>query len=89
VGTAVEASLTNRLAAVGKRVEVLNAGVVGYSPAQEFLWYKLRGTSLNANLVVVIFSVGNDIVELRDPSKRTVDPVTGRAIHAREGDGPA
>lgn len=87
--TLLEFSLTNRLAAVGKRVEVLNAGVVGYSPAQEFLWYQLLGTALHPDLVLLVFSVGNDIVELRDPSKPTVDPATGRASRPRERGGPA
>lgn len=85
----LESSLTSRLAVVGKRVEVLNAGVVGYSPAQEFLWYKLWGIRLNPDLVLVVFYVGNDIVELRDPSKPMVDPATGRAIRPLEGGGLA
>jgi len=81
----LESSLTRRLPP-GRRVEVLNAGIAGYSPAQEFLWYKMRGALLEPDLVVVVFYVGNDVVELEDPSKPNVDPATGRPIPSREGD---
>ena len=81
----LESSLTRRFPP-GRRVEVLNAGIAGYSPAQEFLWYKMRGALLEPDLVVVVFYVGNDVVELEDPSKPNVDPATGRPIPSREGD---
>jgi lysophospholipase L1-like esterase len=83
----LESILISQKIAVGKRLEVLNAGIVGYSPAQEFLWYKVRGSELKPDLVLMIFYVGNDIVELRDPSKPSVDLATGRAIRPSEGGG--
>ena len=84
----LEQSLSTQLAPFGQRAEVLNAGVVGYSPAQEFLWYQQHGTELEPDLVLVIFYTGNDVVELRDPSKPTVDPIRGEAIPPAEEDSP-
>ncbi len=40
-------------------VEVINAGVSGYSTDQEFLWYKYEGYQYEVDLVVLLFC-GND-----------------------------
>ena len=48
----------------GDRVEVLNAGVLGYSPLQSYLWYRERGVQLEPDLVVLSLYFGNDLQEL-------------------------
>ena len=48
----------------GARVEVLNAGVLGYSPLQYYLWYRERGVPLEPDLVVLGLYFGNDLQEL-------------------------
>lgn len=82
----LERSLGERLARQGRRLEVLNAGVAGYSPAQAFLWYDVHGAELRPDLVIVVFYPGNDVLDLLDPNKPNVDPETGRAIRPREQD---
>jgi hypothetical protein len=62
---------------------VLNAGVAGYSPAQEYLWYDAHGAELKPDLVLLAFYPGNDALDLLDPGKPNVDPATGRAIRPR------
>lgn len=76
------ASLLEPRLATTVPVEVLNAGVVGYSPAQEYLWYDVRGAALDPDVVVLMLYAGNDVAELADPSKPGVDPSTGRALPA-------
>lgn len=76
--------LERELDAPGRPVEVLNAGVAGYSPAQEYLWYDVRGAELTPDLVLVTFYPGNDALDLLDPAKPNVDPETGRAVRPRE-----
>ena len=66
--TVLEARLRERLGP-SDVVEVLNAGVVGYSPAQEYLWYAVRGVALAPDVVVLVLYAGNDVSELADPSK--------------------
>jgi lysophospholipase L1-like esterase len=41
-------------------VEVINAGISGYSTDQELLWFQEEGVKYNADLVILIFT-GNDI----------------------------
>jgi lysophospholipase L1-like esterase len=66
-------------------IEVLNAGVVGYSPAQAALWYGVHGVALRPEVVVLVLYAGNDVAELDDPSKPGLDPATGRAVPPTEG----
>ena len=80
----LEQALGERLARQGRRVEVLNAGVAGYSPAQAFLWYDVHGAELRPDLVIAVFYPGNDVLDLLDPNKPNVDPESGRAIRPRE-----
>ena len=47
-------------------VEVLNAGVIGYAPEQEYLWYVERGRPLRPDVVILALYVGNDIRDLAD-----------------------
>jgi hypothetical protein len=47
-------------------VEALNAGVIGYAPQQEYLWYLERGRPLRPDLVVLSLYVGNDVRDLVD-----------------------
>jgi lysophospholipase L1-like esterase len=68
----------------GRRVEVLNGGVAGYSTAQEYLWFDVNGRELEPDLVVLVFYLGNDALDLLDPFKPNVDPATGRAVRPRE-----
>lgn len=41
-------------------VEVINAGVSGYSTDQEFLWYKNEGVKYETDLVILVLT-GNDV----------------------------
>ena len=47
-------------------IEVLNAGIIGYAPQQEWLWYRERGRPLKPDLVVLSLYVGNDMRDLVD-----------------------
>jgi hypothetical protein len=47
-------------------VEALNAGVIGYAPQQEYLWYLERGRPLKPDLVVLALYIGNDMRDLVD-----------------------
>jgi hypothetical protein len=66
-------------------IEVLDAGVAGYSPAEQYLWYEQNGVRLRPDLVISVFYVGNDALDLLNPSKASVDPASG----ARRPPGPA
>jgi hypothetical protein len=79
----LESKLTEHLV-TAHRIEVLNGAVVGYSPAQEVLWYRTRGKAMNPDVVVLVFYAGNDAVELEDPYKPDVDTTTGEAIPPRQ-----
>ena len=69
-------------------VEVLNAGVVGYSPVQEVLWYEAHASDLAPDAVVLVLYSGNDVMELSDPSKPAVDVATGRITAPAEAPPP-
>jgi hypothetical protein len=62
----LERELTARHAFGGKRVEVLNFGVIGYGTAQELLMLQHRAWQTDPDLVLLAFFSGNDI---RDSSK--------------------
>jgi lysophospholipase L1-like esterase len=53
--------LEELLRASGRRVEVVNAGVSGYSTDQELLLYRTQGRGLRPHLVLLFFC-GNDVV---------------------------
>ncbi len=66
-GSGVEAPdrFADRLARVlADSVEVIDAGVPGWGPDQEILWYEQRGRSLGADVVVLVFFMPNDVVNV-------------------------
>src|SRR5207248_2046133 len=58
--TLLEARLAGQLSPIGRRAEVLNAGVGGYKPTLELQRFQVRGAPLRPDLVVV-FVAGNDV----------------------------
>jgi len=54
--------LERRLQAEGRHVEVLNSGVMGYTPYNELQWYLARGRTFAPDIVVVAFCM-NDVVD--------------------------
>ncbi|RME98169.1 MAG: SGNH/GDSL hydrolase family protein [Chloroflexi bacterium] len=62
----VEQCLNGKLSAP---VEVINGGVSGYGPWEEYLFYQNEGAKYNPDVVVWVIYVGNDFVNLR----RTTD----------------
>lgn len=63
-----------------ERVEVLNGGVLGYSPQQEYLWYREYGAALEPDLVILTLYAGNDLDDMLFPAVPTavVDADAGR-----------
>ena len=59
VSKLLEKSLTS--AAINKKVEVINAGVLSYSPLLEYQYLKERGLALNPDLVILNFDMGDVI----------------------------
>jgi lysophospholipase L1-like esterase len=76
--TLLEASLQRALAT--DAVEVLNAGVSGYSPVQEQAWYETYGAELAPDVVVLVLYAGNDVMDLADPTRPSIDAETGRIV---------
>jgi hypothetical protein len=58
------AHLERRLNDEGRRVEVLNCGVVGYSPLQELLLLQREGRRFQPDLVMVGLFLDNDVADL-------------------------
>ncbi|MBI4347417.1 MAG: SGNH/GDSL hydrolase family protein [Elusimicrobia bacterium] len=54
--------LEHGLQADGRAVEVLNAGRTGYQTDQEVLYYEREGRELQADLVILVAYLGNDII---------------------------
>ncbi len=48
--------------ALGDRCEVVNAGVPGWGPDQELMYLESEGAQLQPDLVVVVLTVANDVV---------------------------
>ena len=59
-------------AALGEGVQVINAGVPGYSTVQEANWLERDGLAWEPDAIVVAFFVGNDVWENLDPDTLTV-----------------
>jgi lysophospholipase L1-like esterase len=55
--------LEERLRAVGQPATVINAGVAGFSTDQELLLLDNLGWSLQPDVVVLVFYLGNDVTE--------------------------
>jgi hypothetical protein len=64
----LEADLNARYAAPGERYRVINAGVQGYGPVEELLFYQHIASHFDADLVIVAVFVGNDAMEASDSS---------------------
>jgi hypothetical protein len=47
---------------LGPDVEVLNAGVSGWGPDQELLYYETRGRELHPDVVILTFTMANDVI---------------------------
>lgn len=45
-------------------IEVINAGVSGYSPGEEYLFYQSEGVKYSPDLVLLVTYVGNDLSDL-------------------------
>jgi hypothetical protein len=52
-------------------VEVVNAGVSGYSTDQELLWYKNEGIKYDTDLVILVIA-GNDVGDNEQPLVSTI-----------------
>lgn len=53
--------LQERLGGTGGRCEVMNAGVAAWGTGEEYVYLREEGTTLQPNLVVVFFYIGNDL----------------------------
>lgn len=57
----LEESLSAKVSELGySHIEVLNAGVSGYGPGKEMLYYENVGRNYDPDLVIVMFFIGND-----------------------------
>jgi len=48
--------------ALGDDVEVINAGVCGWGTDQELLYYEKAGKDLDADIVILTFTMANDVL---------------------------
>jgi hypothetical protein len=69
-------------AASSTRIEVLNAGVLTYSPTQELFWFRTRGIGLQPDLVILVFYPGNDAADMVGPGPR-LDFATGEVAEPK------
>lgn len=81
-GTLPERLQADLRAATGRPVEVLNAGVGGWSPWQEDAWLRARGDELAPDVVILGF-VLNDVVEKLSLERFGGDEVSFQLRHAR------
>lgn len=49
---------------------VINAGVQGYGPVEQWLWYENTGAALEPDIVLVVVSVANDAIEAFDAREK-------------------
>jgi hypothetical protein len=59
----VSAVLARRLTDTGVPTEALNAGVRGWGTGQEYLYLTHEGLQLQPDVVVLVFYVGNDLID--------------------------
>jgi lysophospholipase L1-like esterase len=85
-----EATFTQRLQArlnasapAGVRYRVINAGVQGYGPVEELLFYRRIAARFDADVVVVSTFVANDAVEAFDQAWR-LDGTRAASVAVRE-----
>ena len=55
----------------GRRVEVISAGVGGWGPAQELMYYRSEGRRYQPDVVIVAWFPGNDLLDNLPDSLRT------------------
>jgi lysophospholipase L1-like esterase len=73
----------NHAAPAGVRYRVINAGVQGYGPVEELLFYRRVASHFDADLVLVATFVANDAVEAFDAAWR-LDGSRPAAVAARQ-----
>jgi lysophospholipase L1-like esterase len=78
----LEARLNAR-AAPGVRYRVINAGVQGYGPVEELLFFREVAAAFEPDLVLVSTFVANDAVEAYDAAWRLA-PQRSRAVEVRD-----
>lgn len=70
----------------GQSIEVINGGVSGYSPVEEYLYYRNEGVKYNPDLVILVLYVGNDLVDLDSSmDERLVAAFGGYDIRLEQG----
>ncbi|MFB3853291.1 MAG: SGNH/GDSL hydrolase family protein [Vicinamibacterales bacterium] len=72
----LEARLNRNPAAAGHRYRVINAGVQGYGPVEEWLFYTTVAASFDADLVLVGLYPANDAIEAADSAFKMGGTVT-------------
>jgi lysophospholipase L1-like esterase len=73
----------NARAARGTSYRVINAGVQGYGPVEELLFYRHVAAAFAPDLILVTAFVANDAVEAADAAWR-LEPPRSRSVEARE-----
>jgi hypothetical protein len=73
----------NARAAPGVVYRVINAGVQGYGPVEELLFFREIASAFQPDLVLVAAFVANDAVEAYDAAWR-LDPHRSRTVEARD-----
>lgn len=80
----VEQCLTNKL---DIPVEVINGGVSGYGPLEEYLFYQTEGIKYDPDIVIWMLYIGNDFTDLsRTVDQRLVAGFGGYRSVLREGE---
>lgn len=80
--TQVERALSSCPAVGGRKVEVLNFGVTGYSTAQELAMWRERAMRYAPDIVVLQFAVLNDVAE----NSRAMSPGDLRPFYVYQND---
>jgi lysophospholipase L1-like esterase len=73
----------NAHAAPGARYRVINAGVQGYGPIEELLFFRELAPALQPDLVLITTFVANDAVEAFDAAWR-LESTRSRVVEARD-----
>lgn len=69
--------LNRELGSSGRRFRVINAGVQGYGPVEEFLFYRSVASRFDADLVLAALYVANDALEANASAYRLADNPAG------------
>ena len=68
LGERLEAKLN--ASGTGGRWRVINGGVQGYGPVEQWLWYREIGAAFNPDIVLIVVSVANDAIEAFDAREK-------------------